>query len=273
MPEKKDNKKFSREDKNEIDEHVGLRSPLIYEVIRTEGIIELRRPVNSLFWSGIAAGLALSFSVYCQAFLHHALAGSPLQTAITPIGYSVGFLIVILGRLQLFTENTITVVLPVLTDTSRHRLSKTIRLWGIVFFANMVGTLLSALVAYEGGILPAEQLRASIEISKHLLDYSAGQSLLYGIPAGFMIASIVWVMPSTRTNGFFVILIITYMIALGKLTHVVAGSTEWFLLSLDGQASWFESIFGGIVPSLVGNILGGTGLFALIAYAQVKEEI
>lgn len=259
--------------KKDIEEHVGLSSPLIYHIIRQEGIIELARPVRSLFWSGVAAGLTLSFSVYCTGFLHHALAGSPLQSLLQSFGYTVGFVIVILGRLQLFTEDTIMVVLPVLADFTMQRIWKTARLWGIVFFANILGSYFSALLAYHGGILPAHQLAASLEISKHLLAYSFGQSLLYGIPAGFMVASIVWLMPRAKTNDVFVIIIITYMISLGGLTHVIAGSTEWFLLSFDGQNTWFANIFYGILPALIGNIIGGTGLFALFAYAQVRDEI
>ena len=189
------------------------------------------------------------------------------------LGYSVGFVIVIMGRLQLFTENTITVVLPVLSDCSPFNMQRTARLWAIVFAANMVGSLVSALVATLGGILPPEQLEAALAVSHHLLEYSPLQTLLYGIPAGFMVASIVWLMPSSKGSEFWIIVTITYMISLGGLTHVVAGSTEWFLLALAGELSWVKAVLAGILPALVGNVVGGTGLFALISYAQVKDEI
>lgn len=264
---------LTREEVQEVSEHLGLRSLQVFEVVRQEGVEELSRPVNSLFWSGIAAGLALSLSVYCTAFLHHALRESPLQSVLESLGYSVGFVIVILGRLQLFTENTITVVLPVLSDCSRFRIQRTARLWAIVFAANMVGTLISALVATLGGIVPPVQLEAALAVSHHLLEYSALQTLLYGIPAGFMVASIVWSMPSSKGSELGIIVLITSMIALGGLTHVVAGSTEWFLLALAGEMSWAKAVLAGILPALVGNVIGGTGLFALITYAQVKDEI
>ncbi|EXJ16067.1 putative transporter [Imhoffiella purpurea] len=254
-------------------DRLGLRSLQVFEIVRREGVEELSRPVNSLFWSGIAAGLALSLSVYCTAFIHQALQESQLRSLLEGLGYSVGFVIVILGRLQLFTENTITVVLPVLTDLNRFKIQRTLRLWGVVFAANMIGTSASALVAILGGILPPEQLVAALEVSRHLLHYSALQVLLYGIPAGFMVASIVWLIPSAKGGEFWIIVLITYMISLGGLTHVVAGSTEWFLLAMAGDCSWAHAILSGILPALIGNVIGGTGLFALITYAQVKDEI
>src|SRR5690625_6258320 len=110
---------LTKKDQDEIHQRVSLRSPLIYEIIRKDGVVELSRPARSLFWSGIAAGLALSLSVYCEGAIFQALEGNSWQKLASSFGYSVGFLIVILGRLQLFTENTITVVLPGLADFTR----------------------------------------------------------------------------------------------------------------------------------------------------------
>jgi len=265
--------RLSREEAHEVSKRQGLRSLQVFEVVRQEGMEELSRPVRSLFWSGIAAGLALSLSVYCKAFLHHALSENSNRLMLESLGYSVGFVIVILGRLQLFTENTITVVLPVLSDWSRLKMQRTARLWGIVFAANMIGSLVSALVATRIGILPPEQLEAALAVSRYLLEYSAPQTLAYGIPAGFMVASIVWLMPTAKGSEFWIIVTITYMMALGGLTHVVAGSTEWFLLALAGEMSWAKAVLAGILPALIGNVIGGTGLFALMTYAQVKDEI
>lgn len=273
MQTDRENGGLSHEEQHEVTERSSLRSPQIFEVVRRQGEEELVRPANSLFWSGIAAGIALSLSVYCTAFLHTATVGGPLGLAFESVGYTVGFVIVILGRLQLFTENTITVVLPVLTDFGRRNLARAARLWAIVFAANLIGTFTSALVVARGGILPPEQVAASISISQHLLEYSATQTMLYAIPAGFMVASIVWLIPSAKGSEFWVIFLITYMIALGGMTHVVAGSAEWFLLVFDGDLTWAKAVFTGLLPALVGNIVGGTGLFALITYAQVKEEI
>ena len=105
------------------------------------------------------------------------------------------------------------------------------------------------------------------------MEYSASQALLYGIPAGFLVAAIVWIMPSAEYAGFWVIVIVTYVIALGRFTHVVAGSNEAFLLILNGDITVQTGLFGLLLPTLLGNIIGGTGLFAMLAHRQVREEI
>lgn len=261
------------EDQEEVHEHLRLKSPVVYEIIRQEGVEELDRPIRSLWWSGFAAGLAISTSVYTEAFLHAHLPATSWRPLIENFGYCIGFLIVILGRLQLFTENTITVVLPVLADKTRKNLLRLARLWSIVFAANMAGTFVSAIMVVYGGIIGDSYLIASLEISRHFADKSAFEILQLGIPAGFVIAALVWVLPGSEGSEFWMILTLTYVIALGDLAHVIAGSTEIFLLVLAGEVHPFQVAYSFLLPALIGNIIGGTGLFALIAYAQVREEL
>jgi formate/nitrite transporter FocA (FNT family) len=65
----------------------------------------------------------------------------------------------------------------------------------------------------------------------------------------------------------------TYLIATGGFVHIIAGSMSGFLLVLNGEASLLWMLTHFTLPVLFGNIVGGTALFALIAYAQVMEEI
>jgi formate-nitrite transporter family protein len=99
------------------------------------------------------------------------------------------------------------------------------------------------------------------------------QLLLLGIPAGFLIAALAWILPNAEGSKFWVILLVAYVIALGNFAHVVAGATEVFLVLIAGHISLAQAFGGVILPTLIGNILGGTALFSLIAYAQVREEI
>ncbi len=271
MADKK--KKLSREDREDAEEHLRLRAPVVYEIIRREGEEEMARPLASLWWSGIAAGLGITASLLAEGLLHHYLPDTPYRPVLENFGYCVGFVLVIIGRLQLFTENTITVVLPLFAKFNLNRLWIAARLWVVVFLANMVGTLVTALVTVYAGTVHPEHMPALLEVSYHFADNSPLEALVYGIPAGFFIASIVWMLPSAEGSEFWIIVAFTYLIALGDFTHVVAGSAEVFLLQVNGDLGVAEGIFGLILPTFIGNIIGGTGLFALLAYGQVHEEI
>jgi formate/nitrite transporter FocA (FNT family) len=258
-------------EKQAIEDHLSLRSPAIYEVIRRQGMEELRRPVASLWWSGVAGGLALSTSTFCQGFLYMHLPATVWRPVLTSFGYCIGFLIVILGRLQLFTENTLTVVLPLLKEPSRRRLMCGARLWIVVLLANMTGTLFAATVAVYGGAA-SDQMAAFLQVAADYADRSVTDVFLYSVPAGFFVAALVWIAPSAESGKALVVIALTYMIALGDLTHVVAGSTEVFLLSLTGSIG-VPMVLSHIAVTLAGNVIGGTGLFAVIAYGQVRQEL
>lgn len=264
---------LSREERSAVDEHTKLRSPVIYEVIRTDGEEELRRPAASLWWSGVAAGVCISASPLAEGALHHYLPDAPWRHVVTSLGYCFGFLIVILGRLQLFTENTITAVLPLLANWSGSTMARTVRLWAIVLAANLAGTLATAVLTTQVGLMPEAHLVATLEVSAELLHLDWAQAALYGIPAGFLVAAITWMLPNSRGSEFWVIVTLTYLIGVGGFTHVIAGSTEIFMLMLAGELGVGRALAGLLLPILVGNIVGGTGLFALLAYGQVREEI
>src|SRR4051794_21424388 len=88
----------------DVEEHSRLRVPVIYEVVRREGETEMRRPATSLWWSGVAAGLSISFSLLGQAALNSHLPDVAWRPLVSGFGYSIGFLIAVLARQQLFTK-------------------------------------------------------------------------------------------------------------------------------------------------------------------------
>jgi formate/nitrite transporter FocA (FNT family) len=271
-PESNSEKPLPEEQQEVVEEHLPLRSPMVYEVVRQEGEIELARPLVSLWWSGIAAGIAMFSSVLGQGILHEHLPDERWKPLIESFGYCYGFVIVVLGRLQLFTENTITAVLPLLANWSGTRLAHTARLWTVVLVANVVGTSLTAALVTWLGVFPQVYIASMLDVAQHFASNSALDAFLFGIPAGFLVAVIVWVMPSAEGSRFGVLVSLTYLIGVGGLTHVVVGSAELTLLLLHGSIGMLDAL-AVLLPTLAGNIIGGTGLFALLAYAQIKEEI
>jgi formate/nitrite transporter FocA (FNT family) len=152
MPEdlKKTSRKPLPEKQQEVvEEHLPLRSPMVYEVVRQEGEIELGRPLASLWWSGVAAGIAMYSSLLALGVLNEHLPDEPWKPLVANFGYCFGFIIVVLGRLQLFTENTITAVLPLLLLHGKIGMGHALGVLLPTLAGNIIGgTGLFALLAY-----------------------------------------------------------------------------------------------------------------------------
>jgi formate/nitrite transporter FocA (FNT family) len=264
---------ISEREVRDVEEMSTPRTPVIYEVVRRLGNEEMTRPNTSLWWSGVAGGLSISFSLLAQAILETHLPDAAWTELVSSFGYCVGFLIVILGRQQLFTESTITVVLPVLKDFTWHNLFNMARLWAIVLAANLAGTLFAALFCSFVPVLPDELREGMVTISRDLTELSFIDMFFRGITSGFLMAALVWMIPSAERAKFHVITLMTWLIAIGGFTHIVAGSMEGYMLVIAGEWSVWTLIGGFMLPVLIGNMIGGTVLFALISYAQVMDEI
>jgi formate/nitrite transporter FocA (FNT family) len=256
-----------------VEERASPRTPVIYEVVRRLGDEEMVRPATSLWWSGVAAGLSISFSLLSQAILQTHLPDASWRPLVSSLGYVVGFVMVVLSRQQLFTENTITVVLPVMAEPTLRNLQNLGRMWAVVLAANMAGTFFAAAISLYTPALTPELRDGMLDISRQLLHQGWFDTVFKGIAAGFLIAAMVWLLPGAENAQFHVVVVMTYVIAAGGFMHIVAGSVEAFMLMLHGELGWWSLLADFFVPVLIGNVIGGTALFALIAYAQVMKEI
>lgn len=272
-PQKESKTGLEPEERELVEEHQRLRPPVVYAIVRAEGETELARPLASLWWSGVAAGLSIGFSVVAEGILRGYLPDTTWRPLVDNLGYCVGFLIVILARQQLFTENTITPILPLMAEKTARNLARVIRLWIVVFVANILGTLIFAAFCTLTPAINETVFAAMLELSRHMMHNDWWEMLAKGIVSGWLIAALVWMMPSAEGSEFLMITLITYLIAAGDFTHVVAGSVEAFLLVLVGELSVQGMAWRFLVPVFIGNVIGGTLLFSLIAYAQVKEEM
>jgi formate-nitrite transporter family protein len=257
----------------DIEERTVPRTPVIYEIVCRLGSEEMARPANSLWWSGVAAGLSISFSLLAQAILTTHLPDAPWRDLVTSFGYSVGFVMAVLSRQQLFTETTVTVVLPVMADFNAKNLRSLARMWTIVFLANMAGTLVASLFCTFTPALGPELRDGMLAVSRQILDHSWAGTVFLGVGAGFLMAAMVWLLPGAESAQFYVVVMMTWLIAAGGFNHVVAGSMEAFMLALNGELGIWPMLGNFFVPVLIGNVVGGTALFALLAYAQVMQEI
>lgn len=256
-----------------VEQAAKLSPRLIHEVIRYDGEEELDRPFRSLFWSGIAAGVLISFSVIGKGVFRTYLPETDWRPLVENFGYSFGFLLVILGRMQLFTENTIVTVLPVVAQRTFDCLRRLTRLWLIVLVANVIGCFIAATALAYGNMMPPELAAEVREISVKAMAMPAGEQLARGIPAGILIAALVWMLPQSGASSFWVILLFTWLIGAAGFTHIIAGSVEMAYLAVQASIGPWEAFAGFFAPVLIGNIVGGTAIFAFLAWAQVRDEI
>lgn len=101
------------------------------------------------------------------------------------------------------------------------------------------------------------------------MEHGFGTTLLRGIFAGWLIALMVWLLPFAESARVWVIIFITYLVGLGHFSHIIAGAVETFTVAAMGQQAWLAVLGGYIVPTLLGNILGGVSLVAILNHAQV----
>jgi formate/nitrite transporter FocA (FNT family) len=264
---------LSPKEREQVEENSPAPAKVVHASISKQGEEELERPASSLFWSAVAAGIAIMASVSVSGALHHYLPAAPWREAVVAFGYPVGFLIVVLGRMQLFTEQTVVAILPFARETTVRNAGRVARLWAIVFAGNLVGTAtVSALVA-QGYVESGPMLDGMIAVAAKLQERGAFDTMMQAIPAGFIMASVAWIRSANNETGFSVVLVLTLAISLCGFAHVIAGAAEAFLLMWAGRADIGWVIGGFLLPALAGNIIGGTGLFAVLAHAQVSQEI
>ena len=252
-----------------VQERVAIGAKVVYEAVRLEGEEELERHAVALAWSALAAGLSMGFSLLAEAALPSYLPDAPWRPLIARAGYSLGFLIVILGRQQLFTENTLTVILPLLLHKNLEMVVKVLRLWSIVLSANIAGTFLFALLIARTHFLEPAVQRAMIDIASTHIGQGFWTIVLRAVFAGWLIALMVWMLPDASSSRVVVILIITYVISICSLSHIIAGSTNVFVLVALGKITFLRYVTGFFIPTLLGNIVGGVSLVAALAHGQV----
>ena len=246
---------------------------MIHDIIRQDGERELGRSIEALAWSGLGAGLSMGFSFLMLAVIRGYLPDSPWRILVSGFGYTTGFMIVVLGRQQLFTESTLTAVLPVLTARTTGSVLKMLRLWIVVLIANIVGTFLFAWLMAVPDLFNDEVTRSLTEVAQEALKDPFWPMAIKAMLAGWLIALMVWLLPSAGQSRLLLILIITYTVAIAHFSHLIAGSVETAYLVMTGQISLGHYLGHFFVPTFLGNTIGGTSLVALLNHAPVREEL
>lgn len=246
---------------------------VIHEIIREDGERELGRSVSALAWSALGAGLSMGFSFFAMALLRGGLPEAQWTHLVSSFGYTIGFIIVVLGRQQLFTESTLTAVLPLLIRMDAKTLGQLLRLWLVVLTFNLVGTFLFAWLISHEVLFDPEINKALKGIAEEALKDSFWPMLIKAMLAGWLIALMVWLIPGAGPSRLFLILIITYVVALGRFSHSIAGSVEAAYDVFGGTIGVGDYFTRFLIPTVLGNTLGGVSLVAILNHVPLREEL
>ncbi|MDF3931074.1 formate/nitrite transporter family protein [Pseudomonas citronellolis] len=264
--------KLSAEERRKVEQSQPPRALVLHEVIRLQGNHELERTVAALWWSALAAGLSIGLSLMAMGLFRSRLPEHEAAVVVTSLGYPVGFLAIILARQQLFTENTLTAVLPLMSEPTLEKAGQLLRLWSVVLLGNLAGALLFAYAMLHLPIFDARADRAFLEIGREVMANDGWQMFAKGMVSGWMIATMVWLVPAAESAKVWIIILVTYLMALGSFSHIVVGTCEVGYLVWAGELGWGAFLVDFAAPTLVGNIVGGSLIFALISHAQIRSD-
>jgi formate-nitrite transporter family protein len=234
---------------------------------------ELDRPALSLFWSALASGMVIGFSFLASAFASH-LVSEEYARAAAAAAYPLGFIFVVMARSELFTENTLDPVVPLLEQRNRETFRKLLRMWGLLLIGNLIGAVIFGWVLARTPVID-ESLRPSLmKIATEVSSGGFGHVLYAGIFAGWLIALLSWVLAATHETIAQIVLVwlCTAPISALHFRHSIAGSVEAFYRASAGGASWGSMLGDFVIPAVIGNAIGGVLLVALLNYGQVAEE-
>jgi formate/nitrite transporter FocA (FNT family) len=245
----------------------------IYEQVANNARQELGRSSVSLAISGLAGGIFMGLSAMGNAIAVALLttagaAPTPATLLVGKLFYPLGFIVVILGRSQLFTENTLYPVALVLAE--KNHFWNTMRLWSVVLPANVLGALAFASLASLTGALSPAVVQSLAQLGLDAAHHPASTIFWSGVMGGWIIATVAWLVSGSHsiTGSVMIIWMLAFVVGLGNFAHCIAASGEVFTAILTGHAPWlaFPQWF---LPAVAGNICGGVGMVTLLEYGQV----
>ena len=243
----------------------------IYNRVCEDTVEELQRPPSSLVYSGLFAGFAIGLAPIAVALAIVALGSGDSQKFVAYLLYPIGYIAVIMGRAQFFTENTLYPVMVSMRRPEYFGISS--RLWVIVYATNLIGALLFAMLVILTGAF-AEPVQAQM-VAEGVGDTSGALTSTFwsAVVTGWLLALVAWLVEAseTATGQIMVIFALTFLVGLGGFDHCIATTVEAFSALLEGPLG-FGDFFGWLAVTTVGNIVGGVVIVAAINYGQVQNE-
>ena len=251
-----------------------LTAPEIFNAAKKNAREELDRSSRTLAFSGVAGGLAMGLTGLGVASMRAILGSGSWEELVSFLIYPIGFIAVIIGRAQLFTENTLYPVVLVLDEPRKLRVNliATLRLWGVVFAANVCGAYLFALLAIRSAALPSDISTQLVNLGVTAVNHPTAHIFWSGVIGGWLIALVAWMVTASQwTIGqVMMIWLLAFIVGIGKFAHCIATSGE-ILSAVAAGSLGAGTYFHWLLFATLGNIAGGVVIVSLLNYGQVAE--
>lgn len=241
----------------------------IYERVKQDARDELERAPFALGCSALLAGGTMGFSSLAMAAVEALLAGHGGARFVGALFYPLGFIVVILGRGQLFTENTL-YPLTLVLDERRH-VVRTLRLWAVVLAMNVVGAVLFAVLCATTAAIPPDATDHLVALGHDQAARALVTVFWSAVAAGWLLALVAWLVEATEVavGQILAIWALTFLVGLLGFDHSVATTSEVFVSAIRGATSGGTAVLWLVVTTL-GNVVGGAVIVALLNYGQVR---
>ena len=240
----------------------------IYRGVEKNARDELRRSTHALAVSGLAGGLTMGLTGIAVASAMVALNGMPARDFFAYMVYPVGFVAVIIGRAQLFTENTLYPIALILSE--RRHVWNTARLWTVVFLGNVVGAIGFAALAVATPALRSDIHATLVQLGVIAAQGSNAHIFWSAVIGGWIIALVAWLVTASHwTIGqIAVIWLMTFVVGAGRFAHCIASTGEIMSAVIAGGVS-FPHYLRWLAMATAGNIVGGVTIVTVLNFGQV----
>jgi formate/nitrite transporter FocA (FNT family) len=254
---------------------LGQEAPEIVDDASKIGAKRLNRPPVGDAITAFAGGMSVSFGAVAMAAASAAVGGTLASPSVGllvgALAFPIGFVILLVGKTELFTENFLLPVAGVLKH--RGTLRQLGSLWGVSLAFNLLGVLVFALLISRGNVVPEGSAEEFIALARHKVDYDLGTAFIKALFAGWLMTVLTWLLVAAPGFGARIVVIwgIAFLIVLGQFNHVIISAAEIFMAMLLGApigiGLWFTANF---LPSLIGNLVGGLVFETLLQYVQAQ---
>ena len=241
----------------------------VFQRIVADADHEITSGARELFFSALAGGFAITITLLVYASMVPKTESKILAAMLYPIG----FIYIIIGGYQLYTENTLPPV--ALTLERLASIPALLRHWGIVAAGNFAGGAIGAVVLAYGGVFSPEAAAVAADLAvKGVYETSRLELFFKGAFAGLIVAGVVWMNFAARDTitRLAVVYLAFLCIPLANLFHVVVSFTEAVYLMLVGDLGFLLAMTDFVIPVMLGNTVGGVVLVTIVNYYQTTED-